>query len=469
VPPMPLHLNRRLNLIPLIGVIFFIVCGGAYGLEPLVGAVGPGWAILLVLVTPLFWSLPIALMVAELSSSIPAEGGYYVWVRQALGEFWGVQGGWWAICYMMVDLAVYPVLFVSYLASFVPSLRFAEDGSGSLRTFLFRWLVACAVIALAFLINWRGARAVGHSSALNLLLVLLPFMAIVIGALYFQGAFGRSVSAVVTDLARKPEQGLLTLGLSTILWNYMGWDDVSTFAGEVNNPQRNYPRAIAAAMLLTIGIYSIPLFFGFSVTTDPELWTETRGWPDIATLIGGSKFGLMVAAGALLSTWALFNGQLLYVSRLPYAMALDNWLPAPLKVVSTRTGAPIVSVIVVCCVASLCSALPFGKLIVIDVLLYSSVLLLEFISLLVLRLKQPQMPRPFRVPGGWIVLIAITLAPMSCAAILLITLFAGDPRQGYQLAAVIIAILTGIVLYAIRRKKRLAETSLRRLDFVVRE
>src|SRR6185369_15046065 len=259
------------------------------------------------------------------------------------------QGGWWAICYMMVDLAVYPVLFVNYFAAFVPSLRFAEDGSGSLRTFLFRWLVACAVIALAFLINWRGARAVGHSSAVNLLLVLLPFIAIVLGALYFRGAIGRSVSAALTDLAHKPERGLLTLGLSTILWNYMGWDDVSTFAGEVNNPQRNYPRAIAAAMLLTIGFYSIPLFFGLSVTIDPELWSETRGWPDIAALIGGPKFGLVIAAGALLSTWALFNGQLLYVSRLPYAMALDNWLPASFRVVSVRTGAPIVSVIVVCC------------------------------------------------------------------------------------------------------------------------
>src|SRR5436190_11912692 len=89
--------GRRLNLIPLVGVIFFIVCGGAYGVEPLVGAVGPGWAIALIIFTPLFWSLPIALMVAELSSAMPAEGGYYVWVRNALGDFWGVQEGWWAI------------------------------------------------------------------------------------------------------------------------------------------------------------------------------------------------------------------------------------------------------------------------------------------------------------------------------------------------------------------------------------
>src|ERR1044071_4397222 len=110
--------RRRLNLIPLIGTMFFIVCGGAYGLEPLVGAVGPAWALILILLTPIFWSLPIALMVAELSSALPVDGGYYVWVRTALGEFWAFQEGWWTICYMVVDLAVFPVLFVNYLAYF---------------------------------------------------------------------------------------------------------------------------------------------------------------------------------------------------------------------------------------------------------------------------------------------------------------------------------------------------------------
>src|SRR5713101_7141019 len=129
-PPL-LPRTRRLNFFALVGVMFFIVCGGAYGLEPLVGAVGPGWAVVLVLATPLLWSLPIALMVAELSSAMPEEGGYYVWVRAAMGKFWAVQEGWWSICYMVVDLAVYPVLFVNYLAYFVPSLQLDESGATS--------------------------------------------------------------------------------------------------------------------------------------------------------------------------------------------------------------------------------------------------------------------------------------------------------------------------------------------------
>src|SRR5512135_2362554 len=107
---------KRLGLLSLVAVIFFTVSGGAFGLEPLVGAVGAAWAIALVLLTPLLWSLPIALMVAELASAMPEEGGYYRWACEGLGQFWGVQQGWFALSYSVVDMAIYPVLFVSYLA-----------------------------------------------------------------------------------------------------------------------------------------------------------------------------------------------------------------------------------------------------------------------------------------------------------------------------------------------------------------
>ena len=103
---------RRLGYIGLASVLFFTVSGGPYGLEPLVAALNPGWAVVLIVATPIFWGLPIALMVAELSSALPDEGGYYVWVRRTLGPFWGVQEGWWSICAIAVDMALYPVLFV---------------------------------------------------------------------------------------------------------------------------------------------------------------------------------------------------------------------------------------------------------------------------------------------------------------------------------------------------------------------
>jgi amino acid transporter len=452
--------GRRLNLIPLIGTIFFIVCGGAYGLEPLVGAVGPAWALILILLTPIFWSLPIALMVAELSSALPVDGGYYVWVRTALGEFWAFQEGWWTICYMVVDLAVFPVLFVNYLAYFFPTLQLDGNGSASWNTWLLRWGIAVAVIAIAFAVNTQGAKLVGQSSTLNLVLLVLPFSAIVIGALAQEGSAGRAISAISQDLANNRGATLLVLGLSTVMWNYMAWDNVSTFAGEVNHPQRNYPRAIGVALILTVAAYLIPTFAGIAVTTDPQVWNESSGWPDIARLIGGDLLGPIVAGGALLATWSLFNGQLLYVSRLPYAMALDGWMPSPLKHVSETAGVPLGSLLACCSVAALFAALSFGKLVLIDVLLYSAALSLEFAALIALRKRAPEMSRPFRIPGGWPGVILVALAPLSCGALLVITSVRSESAEPRQALIVIGAMLSGVLLFVVKRRRRNSKSSL---------
>jgi len=452
--------SRRLDLFPLIGVIFFIVCGGAYGLEPLVSAVGPGWAVLLVLVTPLLWSMPIALMAAELSSAMPAEGGYYVWVRTAMGRFWAVQEGWWTICYMVVDLAVYPVLFVNYVAFFVPSLRLSESGAvGSSSAWLTRWMIAVGVIVIATAINWRGAHAVGKSSVISLAFVVVPFLLLIAFAFSRHGAASHAVAIVAADLRHQQSaKTLLALGLGTVLWNYMGWDNTSTFAGEVNDPQRNYPRGIILALVMTIAAYVIPTIAGIAVTTDTSVWSESRGWPEIGALAAGPWLGIVFAVAAIVSAWSLFNSQLLYVSRLPYAMALDRWLPSPLASASETTGVPRVSLWVSCTVAALLAALSFGKLVVIDVLLYSAALSLEFVALIVLRRKRPDLRRPFRVPGGWVSIALLTVAPMLCAVVLLFVSLTGedaDPKQGAIVAAVIV---TGIALYFARRKKAASES-----------
>lgn len=464
--PVKLPRSRRLSLLALVCVIFFTVSGGAYGLEPVVGAVGAGWAVVLVLLTPVVWSVPIALMVAELSSVMPEEGGYYVWVRQTLGDFWGAQEGWWTVCYTAVDMAIYPVLFVDYLGYFYPSLALSEEGSSSWNVWLARWLITVGLIVVGFIINLRGARAVGRNAIVNIVLVLLPFAMLVIFGLLHAGAPREALSIVSHDLSHNRNAGLLALGLSIVLWNYSGWDNVSTFAAEVKDPQRNYPRAIMLSLPLIIAAYLLPLLAGIAFTTDADIWSEDKGWPVIAELIGGHRLGVLLAAAALISAWSLFNSQLLYVSRLPYAMALDGWLPEPLARVSKRTGVPTGALLAACGVTAIFSALTFSKLIVIDIVLYSAGLSLEFIALLVLRRRAPDLPRLFRVPGGWPVLILLTLAPMTLAAIVLVASLqdeSTDPRQALIICGVIIS---GVILYFARRSRVI---SLRQEVFKARE
>jgi amino acid transporter len=450
--PVRLPRARRLSFFALVGVIFFTVSGGAYGLEPLVGKVGPGWAVVLVVATPILWSLPIALMVSELSSVMAAEGGYYVWVRRTLGDFWGVQEGWWTVCYTSVDMAIYPVLFVNYLAYFFPSLQLDENGSSTWGVFFTRWLIAVLLIVVALAINWRGARAVGRSAMLNIGLVLGPFILLTIVGLIWKSSMGNAMNVVRHDLANNRNGTQLLLGLSVVIWNYSGWDNVSTFGAEVNDAHRNYPRALITSLPLTVLAYLLPLLAGIAITTDPNVWSEDAGWPVIGQIMGGQWLGVVIAVAALISAWSLFNSQLLYVSRLPYAMALDGWLPSLLTRASKKTGVPTAALLATCGISAIFTMLSFGQLVIVDVLLYSAGLSLEFVALIALRLKKPDQLRPFRVPGGWFGLALVTIAPMGCALLVAAATFRKEDVNTRQALVVPVLMLSGVVLYFLRRR-----------------
>jgi amino acid transporter len=447
----PSKLTPQLGRLGLTSVIFFTVSGGAYGLEPLVGSLNAGWAILLILLVPLLWCLPIASMVSELSSALPEEGGYYVWVRSGLGEYWGFQEGWWTLCYTAVDMAIYPVLFVDYLAYFYPSLSLSANAPTPKRVFLARWFVALMVIGVAFLLNWRGIRVVGKSLSLTMVLVLGPFALLTMLALRHTGALDAAFSATKAGLTHGPSSHLLALGLATVLWNYSGWDNVSTFAGEVKQARRSYPFALGAAQVVIVAAYALPVLAGVALTTSPAVWNESAGWPVIARLTGGPWFGLLIAAMALIAAWSMFNSQLLYISRLPYAMAQQGWLPSIFARVSRTAGVPVVALAAASVVAGLFAAFSFTQLVVLDILLYSVELFLEFLALIALRIRRPEMERPFRVPGGWPGLILITVLPMTFAGVVAVSSLRGNGQGLYQMAVIPAVIVSGAWIYFKRR------------------
>src|SRR5438270_41419 len=131
--------------------MFFTVSGGPFGLEGLVGSVGPGVALLLLVATPLLYSVPETLLVGELASMLPAEGGYYQWVKRAFGRFWGFWNGWLSWTYSLLDMAIYPVLLIQYVGFFVPGLGWLE-----------RWLVA---LVMCWGASWTGGAWPGLARA----------------------------------------------------------------------------------------------------------------------------------------------------------------------------------------------------------------------------------------------------------------------------------------------------------------
>jgi amino acid transporter len=420
-------------------VAFFTVSGGPYGLEELVGQSGPGIALLLLVATPLIWSVPTALMVAELSSMMPVEGGYYAWVKRALGPFWGFLEGWWSWLASFVDMALYPVLFATYLVALLERLGMPGIGGDP----LLRWLVGLPIIWVFALLNVRGARPVGTSSILFGLVVLAPFAVMTylgISRLLTEGG-------TPWEPLAPPDQPLLSafgVGLFIVMWNYSGWDSVSTVGEEIDRPRRTIPLAVPLVAL----VYLLPTIAGLVGLPDWTKWTE-GSLPDVAAAVGGDWLGTWVAVVGLVTAGALYSGNLLSVSRLPFVMAADGYLPGVITRIHPRWGTPWISILLCAAVYTLFSYSTFASLIVVDVILYSATILLELAALVALRITLPRASRPFRVPGGWTGVFLVTALPAALVVLATVATAQSEGAEAVYLSAAGLA--SGVALYPLLR------------------
>src|SRR5207253_2817261 len=200
-------------------------------------------------------------------------------------------------------------------------------------------------------------------------------------------------------------------GLLICMWNYMGWDNASTIATEVEKPQRTYPRAMLAAVVIVALSYVLPFAALWMTGLTSTAW-ETGSWADIAGLLGGPLLRVGVVLGGIISAFGMFNALVMSYSRLPLAMAQDGMLPGLFAKMHPRTRAPWVAILACALGWAMCLGLGFERLVTIDILLYGSSLALEFVALVALRLREPELRRPFRVPGGIFGALAVGVAPI---------------------------------------------------------
>jgi amino acid transporter len=434
---------RKLLLLPLIAATYFMVSGGPFGLEDLIGRAGYTIALLLLLAVPLVWSLPTSLMIGELASSIPCEGGFYAWVRRALGPFWGFQEAWLSLAASVFDMAIYPRIFVDYLSHIQPAWTSGHRGV--------LWALAIVVLCAAW--NLRGAYSVGSGSVWFFALLLAPFAVMSALGLWY-GIHAHSLG-LLTQRAPATD---LTGALLFALWNYMGWDNASTVAQEVEDPQRNYPLAMLAAAALVAVTYILPLAAVALVRIPADRFTS-GAWADAAQVIGGPWLALGVSLGGLLTGVGMFNALSMSYTRLPFAMAEDGLLP---RIFTRRfaNGAPWVSILFCAAAWALALQFTFERLITMDLVLYGLSLILEFVALVVLRIREPDMPRPFRVPGGLPGVIAVGAGP---TALIVWAIFVSRAERFAGISALLFACLVaagGSVLYVIARLALLTNDNL---------
>jgi amino acid transporter len=399
----------RLSTLGLAAATFFIVSGGPYGLEEIVLGHGYGGALALLALVPFVWSLPVALMVGELAAALPATGGYYVWVRRALGGFWGLQEAWLSLAVGIVDIAIYPTLLAAYLGRFWPALAGDRPGEAG-------WWAGIAAIAACALWNALGIRSIGRGSAVLAAVLLAPFAALLALAAAALPAGGLDAARQAFAAHPPADDGALAAGLMLAMWNLMGFDNASTFAAEVRDPGRSYPRAMLVATAGIAAVYVATVLAASASGLAPAGWTS-GSWVEVGARLGGAALADALVVGGAVSAVGMYAALLLSWSRLPVALAEDGFLPAALAQRSPRTAAPVVSIVLGGVLSTVCLGLGLRRLVELDVLLYGAALVLELVAVVALRVREPDLPRPFRIPGGTAAVAALMVPPAALLAL----------------------------------------------------
>jgi len=237
------------------------------------------------------------------------------------------------------------------------------------------------------------------------------------------------------------------------MWNYLGWDSLSTVAEEVQEPQKTYPRALAICLPIVVLVYLLPTLVGLVAYPDYKSWSD-GSWTTVASHIGGPWLAILIDAIGLISAAGLFMATLLGASRIPFVLAEDGFLPKSIARLHPRYGTPWVAILISAIFYTVLSFKSFEDLAELDVVVYSSAILIEFAALLILRWKEPDLPRPYKIPGGWPVVILVALMP---AAMVVFAVYSEFTTADSVAEAVktfwmsIVALATGPIMYFISK------------------
>jgi amino acid transporter len=363
-------------------------------------------------------------------------------VRRALGPFWGFQEAWLSLAASVFDMAIYPTLFTLYLGQLFPPLA---NGWPAVA-------VGAAMIGGCVVWNLRGGAAVGRGSVFLGAMLLGPFVALTLAAVA-----GPAPTAPAAAVA--PAGGLF-VGLFVAMWNYMGWDNASTFAPEVDRPQRTYPLAMLATIGLICATYVIPVLAARHAGLDPRPWT-TGSWVSAGAALGGRWLGWALVLGGVVAPLGTFNALVLSYSQLPVVLAEDGYLPKFFTARIRKSGAPWVAILACAAAYACCLGLGFQRLVQIDILLYGLSLILEFAALVRLRLKEPDLPRPFRVPGGLVAAVALGVPPTVLLGVAMVLGMDDAGATRGTLLALALVIAGPPLFWALARAKTRPEAVLR--------
>lgn len=424
--------EHNITLRAAVMMMYCLVAAGAFGIEDMIPDAGPGITIIVLCVLPFIWAAPQALCSAELGSAITDAGGFYKWIQRGLGEFWAFQGCWCRTLSCYVDNTLYIVLAGSYTQMLIPGM-----------TDLAKFIFMTVLIAIFTIINLLGIEEVGAISTIFSAIIFLVFAAVtIVGFCNWQ-------YNPMEPLYNSEEYSLIgAIGacLATGMWMYSGYTSMSTLATECKD-KSVIPRGLIVVMPIIALSYILPTIAGLASVGHWQDWTFDGGISFGHVLALAGSWGLPVfIIAAVFSQLSIFNTQIISVSRGFFGMAVDNLAPKSLMKLSKKRCVPYIGVLTLSVVAFCLCQFDFSVLVTIDVTLLMVDYVLVFISTAALRKKEPDLPRPFRIPGGDNV-VKIMVAPGIIIAVVALFLNGADYFLGGM-----IGLMSAPILYVIWKR-----------------
>jgi len=206
------------------------------------------------------------------------------------------------------------------------------------------------------------------------------------------------------------------LFVSVIAWNTCGFDNVSSVAGEMKNPKKSYLKAMLISLGITMFFYIGPLAVGVSYDTQFDKWTDGY-WSEIAAKVGGYPLKVWTVIGGCVSSLGMLNTYLLTTSQALVAWAEPEMLGAAWMRRQSKWGTPWVAIIITAAAVTFCTLLSFQVLIQVDQIMFSVALIMQYLAFLYLRFREPNMPRPYRIPGNNRRIVAFCIFPLLFCAV----------------------------------------------------
>ncbi|MBP9155026.1 MAG: APC family permease, partial [Xanthomonadales bacterium] len=388
------------------------VLGAAFGVAVLVGnTIGLGilrtpgevaaqvpsvTGFMLVWIAGAVYALLGALTISELAAMRPRSGGLYPFVHHALGPYPGFVSGWTDWIATCGSAAAGAIVIAEYLGPLIPALANHQ------------WVVAMSVIVAFTLLQSGGVRVGDAAQQFTSLLKGLALIALAIVALVMSRGIELPAKATVAAITQYPSAAAIAVAgivvaLQSAIFTYDGWTGPVYFGEEVRDPGRNLPRSMIGGLLIVLAIYLLLNAAFLSVVPITEMAGDKFVAATVATRLFGPSGDTGLRVLMIVSLLAAVNACMMMASRVPYAMSRDQLLPASFCTVS-KGGTPLPALLV----SSLfmlvfIASNSFNTVLALLSFCFVANYALTFFSLFVLRWREPDTARPFRVPGyPWI-------------------------------------------------------------------